>query len=60
MDLTTDQIGAIVSGILTIIGAFSVTAAALPMPKKPWAIALRKVIDVCAVNIANAKNEKQP
>lgn len=60
MDLSAEQITAIITGILQIIGAFSVASAALPVPKSPALIVLRKIIDVCAANVGNAKNAKQP
>lgn len=56
MDLTPEQIEAIVGGILQVIGAFSVGAAVLPVPKSPGWIIARKVVDVIAWNFRNAKN----
>ena len=57
MDMTPEQIEAVVGGILQIIGAFAFGAAVLPIPKSPAAIVARKVIDVLACNFRNAKNK---
>lgn len=58
MDLTPDQIEAITSGVLQIIGALSIGAAVLPKPKSPAMIILRKVLDFGACNVGNAKNKQ--
>ena len=57
MDLTPEQVEMIISGILQIIGAFSVTAAFVPKSAKPYISIIRKVINFGAFNIKNAKNK---
>lgn len=53
--------GAVISFLLSIVGAASVLAAALPQPKEGsvwnW---IRKPLDFIAANILNAKNAAPP
>jgi len=58
MDLTPEQIQAIVEAILSIIGAFAVTASVIPAPKNPALRILKKVIDTVAFNVFKAKNKE--
>ncbi len=57
MDLTPEQIQAIIGGILQIIGAFSVTAAIIPKPAVPFLLAIQRLINMGAFNFGKAKNE---
>jgi len=61
-NVTVEQINAIIAGILQVVGALAALAAALPYPseKRPALLMARKIIDVFAFNVFNAKNKKSP
>ena len=59
MDITPEQIEAVVTGVLTIIGAFASVAPLIPnVPiSNPVIAVLKTIVNVLAMNIGNAKNQ---